>query len=157
MSPYAAAQLEEIIGRTNAAYLEVNWLESTVFLNRGGKFEAWVLPPEAQMAPAFGVSVADFDGDGKQDLFMSQNFFGSQNETPRGDAGLGLVLMGKGNGEFAALTASASGIRIWGEQRGCAVADFDGDGRVDLAVAQNAGATKLFRNVGGKPGVRARP
>jgi hypothetical protein len=32
--------------------------------------------------------------------------------------------------------------------------DYDHDGRVDLAVAQNGSATKLFRNTGGKVGLR---
>ena len=45
---------------------------------------------------------------------------------------------------------------IYGEQRGAAAADFDGDGRVDLAVTQNGAATRLFRNVRGKPGLRVR-
>jgi hypothetical protein len=36
------------------------------------------------------------------------------------------------------------------------VADFDGDGRVDLAVAQNGAATRLFRNVSAAPGLRVR-
>jgi hypothetical protein len=43
---------------------------------------------------------------------------------------------------------------IRGDQRGSAVADFDGDARVDLAVAQNGGATTLWRNVTGRPGLR---
>ena len=45
---------------------------------------------------------------------------------------------------------------VYGEQRGCAVADYDGDGRLDLAVAQNGAATKLYHNVGAKPGLRVR-
>src|SRR5207302_7985108 len=42
------------------------------------------------------------------------------------------------------------------EQRGAAVADFDHDGRPDLVASQNGAATKLFRNVAGKPGLRVR-
>ena len=47
-----------------------------------------------------------------------------------------------------------AGIAIYGEQRGSAVADFDGDGRVDLVVAQHNGPTRLFRNVRAVPGAR---
>jgi hypothetical protein len=36
------------------------------------------------------------------------------------------------------------------------VGDFDGDGRVDLAVAQSGAETKLFKNVGAKPGLSVR-
>ena len=65
-------------------------------------------------------------------------------------------LKGDGKGGFRAMSAAQSGIRVWGEQRGSAVGDYDGDGRVDWCVAQNAGATRLFHNVGGTPGLRVR-
>lgn len=155
---YAEASIEEILagGAGEFQRLSANWLETTVFLNRGDSFQPVLLPLEAQLAPAFGVSVADFDGDGNEDLFLSQNFFATRPETPRYDAGLGLWLRGDGNGRFSSVPGSESGLKIFGEQRGCAVADFDGDGRVDLAVGQNGGATKLYRNSGGIPGLRVR-
>ncbi len=87
--------------------------------------------------------MADFDGDGNEDIFLSQNFFGVELETSRYDAGLGLCLRGDGKGGFKALSGQESGIRVFGQQRGCAVSDFDGDGRVDLVVTQNAGKTRL--------------
>src|SRR5205814_5275321 len=37
-----------------------------------------------------------------------------------------------------------------------ALCDYDGDGRVDLVVTQNGAETKLYHNVGGKPGLRVR-
>jgi hypothetical protein len=43
-------------------------------------------------------------------------------------------------------------VAITGEGRGAAVADFDGDGRVDLAVAQQGGRTVLLRNATARPG-----
>jgi hypothetical protein len=45
---------------------------------------------------------------------------------------------------------------IYGEQRGAALADFDEDGRVDLAVAQNAAPTRVYHNERAKPGLRVR-
>jgi hypothetical protein len=139
-----------------ARMLRVDWLESTVFLNRGGTFEARPLPTEAQMAPAFGVTVADVDGDGHEDLAMTQNLFGVFPLTPRYDAGRGLVMVGDGRGNFRALSGDESGVVMYGEQRGCAAADYDGDGRVDLLIGQNGRETKLYRNVRGRPGIRVR-
>ncbi|MBX3746648.1 MAG: VCBS repeat-containing protein [Verrucomicrobiae bacterium] len=137
-------------------HLEARHLDSTVFLRRAGGFVAVPLPVEAQFAPAFGIAVADFDGDGNEDLFLAQNFFGVTGERSRYDAGLGMVLLGQGDGTFTAQPPTASGIRIPGEQRGAAVADFDGDGRPDLAIGQNRGPTRLFRNTQGRPGLRVR-
>jgi hypothetical protein len=138
----------------NARRLSVNTLATTLFLNRRGRFEARALPDEAQFAPAFSTQVADFDGDGHEDLVLSQNFFAFARDDSRLDAGRGLVLRGDGRGNFEAL--SLSGIQIYGEQRGAALADFDNDGRVDLAVAQNGAATKLYRNRHGPSGLRVR-
>ena len=155
---YAAASVGVILGErlNDAQELKVDTLASTVFLNRGGRFEARALPAEAQWSPAFGVSAGDFDGDGAEDLFLSQNFFAVQPETARLDAGRGLWLRGDGHGGFTPVPGQVSGVKVYGEQRGCALADYDGDGRIDLVVTQNGAQTKLYRNVGAKPGLRVR-
>jgi hypothetical protein len=155
---YSEASVQELFGQEFGALkeLQANTLDSMVFLNRGDHFEAKPLPIEAQFAPAFGICVADFDGDGNQDIFLAQNFFGPERFTSRYDAGRGLVLKGHGNGSFEPLTAGESGIQIYGEQRGAALADFDHDGRIDLAVAQNGASTKLYRNRNAKAGLRVR-
>jgi hypothetical protein len=65
-----------------------------------------------------------------------------------------LLLLGDGKGGFAPRTVGESGISVLGDQRGAAAADFDGDGRTDLAVSQNGAATTLWRNRGARVGVR---
>src|SRR5262249_13521006 len=67
---YGAASADEVIGdlKKASSELNVNWLETTVFLNRAGSFEPRPLPVEAQFAPAFGVAVGDLDGDGNEDI-----------------------------------------------------------------------------------------
>src|SRR5204863_6494091 len=74
---YANTTLPEVLGGTlqAAKRLEAATRDHEVFLNRGGKFAAAPLPAEAQYAPAFYAGVADFDGDGHEDLFLAQNFF----------------------------------------------------------------------------------
>jgi len=97
------------------------------------------MPYEAQIAPAFAVNVGDFDGDGNEDIFLSQNFFelapGSmamafrvEDAGWRLDAGRGLWLRGTGGGKLEAVPGQKSGILVYGEQRGAALCDFDGDG-----------------------------
>jgi len=155
---YGKASIEDIYGERlkQAAVVEINTLESMVFLNRGDHFEARALPPEAQLAPAYAVCVGDYDGDGKEDVFLSQNFFAVNAESSRRDAGRGLWLRGDGKGNLKAVTGQESGIKVYGEQRGAALSDYDQDGRVDLVVSQNGAQTKLYHNVGGKPGLRVR-
>jgi hypothetical protein len=155
---YALATVQDIAGPAlaKAQRLSVTTLSSMLFLNRANHFVAVPLPREAQFAPAFGACVADYDGDGNEDVFLSQNFFATQPKIPRCDAGRGLWLQGDGHGGFRAVPGSESGIAVYGEQRGAAVGDFDGDGRVDLVVAQNGAQTRLFRNVRGRAGLRVR-
>ncbi|MEY4692621.1 MAG: hypothetical protein RIT19_2946 [Verrucomicrobiota bacterium] len=129
-------------------------LDSGVFLNRGDHLEWRAFPPRAQVAPAHGLAVADFDGDGTEDVVLSQNHFGIHSDDARYDAGRGLLLKGSGRGVFQA--DERSGIVAWGDQRGVAVADLDADGRADLAVGQNSGPTLLFRNLSARPGLRVR-
>jgi hypothetical protein len=155
---FAALSLESLLGplASRGGSLTVDTLDSMIFLNRGGRFEGVPLPAEAQMSAAFGISVADFDGDGWEDLFLAQNFFGMDAETSRQDAGTGLILVGEGRGKFRSLTPRQAGFHLAGEQRGSAVADIDGDGRPDLAVGQHAGKTRILRNRSGRSGVRVR-
>ncbi|NUQ13505.1 MAG: VCBS repeat-containing protein [Gemmatimonadaceae bacterium] len=103
---------------------------SIVFFRRGARFAPVALPIAAQVAPAFSVNVADFDGDGHEDLFLSQNFFATYQWLPRVDAGRGLMLKGDGCGRLDPVSAELSGVRIDGEQRGAAVCDFDQDGKL---------------------------
>jgi len=155
---FSEASVTQVLGNlpSPANQLYATTLATTVFLNRSNRFVAQPLPLEAQLSPAFSVNVADFDGDGYEDVFLSQNFFANQPEIPRYDAGRGLLLRGDGTGKFEPIPGQTSGIKVYGEQRGAAVADFDHDGRVDLVVSQNGAETKLFRNLLGKPGLRVR-
>ncbi|MFQ5631345.1 MAG: CRTAC1 family protein [bacterium] len=155
---FSTASVQEIIGPRlkEAGKSQANTLAHTVFFNRGDRFEAVELPAEAQFAPAFYAGVADFDGDGHDDVFLSQNFFALQIEDSRADAGRGLWLRGDGSGNLFPVSGQESGVKVYGEQRGAALSDYDQDGRIDLAVSQNGASTKLYHNIGAKPGLRIR-
>ncbi len=155
---YARATIADVLGegRSRVEVVEAARLAHTLFLNRGNRFEAVPLPPEAQLAPAFYAGVADFDGDGSEDVFLAQNFFPTEPETARYDAGRGLWLRGDGAGGLEPVPGQRSGIRVYGDQRGAALSDYDGDGRVDLIVSQNGAPARLFRNEGAVPGLRVR-
>ena len=157
-SAYADASVETVLGpfMATAQQLQARTLDHMVFINRGDHFDAIPLPAEAQWAPAFASAIADFDGDGAEDVFLSQNFFPSVVGSPRYDQGRGLLLRGDGTGALQPVSGQRAGIAVYGDQRGAAYADFNGDGRLDLAVSQNGGLTRLFVNRGAKPGLRVR-
>lgn len=155
---YANATVEQVLGPFlgQVERKSALTLDNMVFFNRSNRFEAVSLPAEAQFAPAFYAGVADFDGDGNEDVFLSQNFFPTAVGIPRYDGGRGLLLTGDGKGGLQPVPGSRSGILVYGDQRGAAYADFDRDGRLDIVVSQNAAATRLFRNRLAKPGLRIR-
>ena len=155
---FSRATMDEVLGDASRSAVRVGatTFDHLVLLNRGGHFEARPLPAMAQLAPAFAPVVADFDGDGREDVFLAQNFSATEIDTPLFHAGVGLVLLGDGRGDFRPLSVAQSGIRVFGDQRGAAVSDYDGDGRVDLAVSQNGAKTTLWHNRRGAPGLRVR-
>jgi hypothetical protein len=155
---YSEATFAAVFGErlTASSRLEARTLSHTLFLNRGDRFEPVPLPSAAQVAPAFYVGVADLQGDGHDDVFLTQNFFATEPSTPRYDAGRSLWLTGDGSGALEPVSGSESGVAVYGDPRGAALADYDGDARTDLVVSQNGAATLLFHNVGAEPGLRVR-
>jgi len=155
---YADATVDQVLGPLEGQVerASVVTLDHMVFFNRGDHFNAVALPPEAQFTPAFYAGIADFDGDGREDLFLSQNFFPTAVGLPRYDGGRSLLLTGDAKGGLRPVPGALSGLVVYGDQRGAAYTDFDRDGRLDLVVSQNGAATRLFRNKGAKPGLRVR-
>jgi hypothetical protein len=89
------------------------------------------------------VSVADFDGDGKPDLYFTSSRFGEPNALYRN----------KGDGTFedVAATAGLADLNKPGEgvSMGAVWGDFDNDGHEDVLVYRY-GYLALFRNIDGQ-------
>lgn len=83
-----------------------------------------------------GACIIDYNGDGKPDIFLVD-------ADGRGNAGLYKNL---GYGKFVNVTHEAK-LEIHGPAMGCAVGDYDNDGKPDLAVTINGGVM-LFHNEG---------
>ena len=90
-----------------------------------------------------GVSVADFDGDGRPDLYFTNSRFGAPNALYRN--------RGDGTFEEVAREAGVADLNRPGEGvcMGSVWGDFDNDGREDLLVYRY-GYLALFKNVDGK-------
>ena len=154
---YSTMNISELFGSSlldEMNRLEVTKLESTVFLQKNNRFIPKNLPIEAQFSSAFSPVVADFDNDGAQDIAISQNQFNLNLEESRDDAGLGVILIGAGNGEFNSLGIAESGFVIPGEGRAAAVMDFNHDGLMDIIVSQNGNLPRLFKNQNKRRGLR---
>ena len=115
---FATADLEEIYTPEeldSALHLEAYTFSSRLWINDGkGHFEARKLPVEAQVSPVYGIVARDLNADGHIDLIVAGNRYGSEVETPRYDAGWGVVLLGDGRGGFEALDAQESGFYAGG-------------------------------------------
>jgi enediyne biosynthesis protein E4 len=107
------------------------------------------------------AAFADFDGDGVLDLFVGQYV----NWTSRTDLYCSLdgktksyctperypgtssrLYKGLGGGRFREITKEAGLVNPLGKALGVAVRDIDGDGRIDLIVANDTSPNNLFRN-----------
>ncbi|HEY4710269.1 MAG TPA: FG-GAP-like repeat-containing protein [Candidatus Acidoferrales bacterium] len=83
-----------------------------------------------------GACVFDFDGDGKPDIYLVD-------ADGKGNAAL---YRNTGRGTFVNVTRTAT-LEVHGEGIGCAVGDYDNDGKPDLAVTSGDGI-KLYHNEG---------
>lgn len=153
---YANSPLDELINipLQQISQKEINTLQHVVLLNEGDHFDMRSLPVESQFSIAFDARVSDYNSDGNEDIFMTQNFFEVSNGVSRMDNGRGLWLKGNGDGEFRTVSGNESGIKIYGQQRGASLSDFNKDGKIDLVVSQNDSTTKLYTNQFKKRGIR---
>jgi hypothetical protein len=93
--------------------------------------------------PSYDAALADFDGDGRVDVYVGNHGAGAR------------LYRNLGGGRFADVTA-ASGIAPGGDQHGAGWGDADGDGRPDLYVSLGAErgrgtkANRLYRNAGAR-------
>ncbi|HRH61540.1 MAG TPA: hypothetical protein PL045_13275, partial [Chitinophagaceae bacterium] len=121
---YGKSTIQDIFGSKldKAIHKSAYEFHSCVLMNNGnGKFEMKDLPTEAQLSPMFGTVVDDFNEDGIPDILTHGNFYNTDMETTRYDAGTGLLLLGKGNGEFTVVPSRISGFWSKGDTKALVV------------------------------------
>ena len=100
--------------------------------------------PVAQISPLMQVQTKDINQDGHLDLLVAGNFFASETETVRYDAGSGLILLGKGNGDFSPLSFQKSGLLLTGDVKDCQFIKLAQGGN-GLLVTQNNDYLELWQ------------
>ena len=102
-----------------------------------------------QQRVSWGTVFFDYDNDGHEDLYVASGYLDTDDINRREQPNL--LFRNNGEGVFEDVS-SVSGAADWGTGRGVAYADFDGDGCLDLLVA-NLGRSaavgepaRLFRN-----------
>ena len=128
---FASMELKDVYGEEklkNSLHYSADTFASVYIENLGnGQFKITDLPNVAQLSNLNDMLVRDFNGDGALDVLAIGNLYVSEIETPRNDAGTGLLLLGDGNGSFSAKRGSEIGF----------FADRDAKKLVNLSNVQN--------------------
>ena len=135
---FAHASFTDIYGPLESAAerFEAAELYSCVMWNDGSmNFESVHLPDMAQLSPAFGIVLDDFDCDGQLDIFINDNFFANQPETSRWINGYGSLLLRTADGGFRNIEPYESGIYSSSEGRGALALTFANNSRGMLLAA----------------------
>ncbi len=131
--------------RPAEAYRPAAGLVANVLLiNEGGRFRDSGQAPLAVLARTSGAAMADLDNDGRLDLYVSNNSKSGGLRVPN------KIFRNAGGGQFIDVPDSSGAGLIMGG-RSVGVLDYDGDGLLDLLVAEDqwaGGRTRLFRNRG---------
>ena len=126
-----------------------------LYRNRGGGFED--ATEEAGVREGgwgWGACFADFDNDGHADIFHTNGWYADVEPGEGGypatvvefRADRSRLFMSNGDGTFTERSA-ALGIDHSGQGRGVVCADYDGDGRVDIFIANHGAAPTVYGNV----------
>lgn len=115
---YSKATMQDLFSSKeleSAQILEANTLESVYLENTGSGFIVKPLPRIAQSFPIYAILPIDVNKDGNQDLILGGNQSFTRIRIGVIDAGLGLVMLGDGNGNFRPLSPAESGVSIKGD------------------------------------------
>jgi len=94
------------------------------------------LPNQAQVSCINQIIVEDYNKDGHLDALIAGNLHASEVETPRGDAGIGLLLQGNGKGKWTPIIAKESGLYTPGDVKDMSKIQINGEPY--LVVAKNS-------------------
>ena len=144
---FAEMEIEEVYGVNNldnALHYQTDTFASFYIENLGnGKFKFSKLPTMAQLTNINDILVDDFNEDGFLDALCVGNLFVSEIETPKSDAGTGVLLQGDGKGGFTAARSYESGFFAPGDAK--KIGKLVHQGNPVIAVANNNETAQFFK------------
>ena len=127
---FAKASLSDIYGTKldSSVVHEATTFQSILLLNRGkGRFDKKILPIAAQMFPVLAFAFEDLNGDGYEDAILAGNIYDMEVETPRLDAGTGLVLISDQKDAYIPLAPVQSGLYFSGDLKDMEWIEVEGE------------------------------
>jgi enediyne biosynthesis protein E4 len=98
----------------------------------------------------WGIGVFDFDNDGWKDIFTTNSHVNDRVEAFEATEYKqhNSIFLNKGNGTFSDVSAGAGdGFSVKRAHRGCAFADFNNDGKIDVVVSALGQPAELWKNI----------
>ena len=143
---FASMEINEVYGKMNlenALHYTADTFVSYYIENLGGgDFKMIPLPAEAQLTNINDVLVEDFNNDGNLDFLSIGNLYVSEIETPRSDAGTGVLLLGDGDGGFSTINKGTNGFFASGDAK--KIIKMKINNTETIVVANNNDTLQLF-------------
>ncbi len=143
---FAAATLSDVYGLeelNQALHYEARTFASITIENIGSSdFKIRPLPHLAQVSNINSSIIHDVDKDGIKDIIIAGNLFGSEIETTRNDAGMGLFLKGRGNFDFEPKNMGETGLFLPYDVKEIKLITYQS--KKAIAVAVNNGRARLI-------------
>jgi enediyne biosynthesis protein E4 len=118
---YAKATMSELLRpmKSQLTYTTRAYEQRSVIVENLGnnQFKVKPLADVVQRSPVKDIIIEDINSDGNNDLIMVGNEYSTEPVEGQHDAGVGLVLLGDGNGKFIPLAPSRSGFWADGDAR----------------------------------------
>lgn len=144
---FAKATLEDVYGPSlESAYARyANTLSSYAIISTSKEtYDIVKLPLEAQAFPILDMEILDINKDGNEEIILAGNIYDTEVETPRLDAGNGLVLAYKPEQGFTSITSNISGLNLEGDIKSTCLIYHSGLQKYLLVASQNNGQLKVF-------------
>lgn len=142
---FASSDMNQIYGEdklSKSLHLKVNNFNHVYLKNDNGQLTLKTLPKNFQQYAINCMAKKDVNEDGYMDVVMAGNIFDSEAETPRSDAGYGILALGNGKGNFELIPNSKSGLYIPYETQGVEFITIDNQNY--LIVANNDAPVQLY-------------